>query len=448
MTKVSAFRAVRGTFMALAAIFAAACTATVPALEAARAPVTSNSFAVRNVRVFDGRNATERATVVVTNGRIESVGRRRPPPGLPVIEGAGRTLLPGLIDAHAHVGNEGALRDSARFGVTTALDMLTRLEVVRAHRGRRTRIERTDLADLWSAGSPVTSPRGLATQFGIPFPTISGPAEAAAFVRDRIAEGSDYIKIMYEPSAPIFTTISRETLVALVAAAHAEGKLAVVHISSLEGARDAVAADADGLAHGFSDALIDDALVRQIAARGMFVTATLSPFGAFRGEGPGRALAADPRLSPWINEAQRRGLMAPALGPDFPLAPYVARFQLARATENVRRLHAGGVRILAGSDAPNLGAHGVTLHGELELLTRAGLSPAEALRAATLAPALAFRLADRGRIAAGARADLVLVEGNPLRDITATRAIVAVFKNGFEVPRPVQAATPAAGRAR
>jgi len=75
------------------------------------------------------------------------------------------------------------------------------------------------------------------------------------------------------------------------------------------------------------------------------------------------------------------------------------------------------------------------MHGELELLTRAGLSPAEALTAATLRPAQAFRLADRGRIAAGALADLVMVEGNPVADITATRAITRVFKNGFEVSR-------------
>jgi imidazolonepropionase-like amidohydrolase len=103
-------------------------------------------------------------------------------------------------------------------------------------------------------------------------------------------------------------------------------------------------------------------------------------------------------------------------------------------------MRSAGVRLLAGTDAPNLSAHGASLHGELELLTRAGLTPAEALRAATLTPAQAFRLTDRGRIVAGARADLLLVEGNPLEDIEQTRAIVAVFRNGIEVSRALPAA--------
>jgi imidazolonepropionase-like amidohydrolase len=117
------------------------------------------------------------------------------------------------------------------------------------------------------------------------------------------------------------------------------------------------------------------------------------------------------------------------------MAPYLARFHLATAIDNVRRLHAAGATILAGDDAANLGSHGVTMHGELALLTRAGLTPAQALAAATRAPADRFGLADRGRIAPRARADLILVDGNPLVDIEATRAIVKVFKNGYDVSR-------------
>jgi imidazolonepropionase-like amidohydrolase len=149
----------------------------------------------------------------------------------------------------------------------------------------------------------------------------------------------------------------------------------------------------------------------------------------------GPELAADPRISPYLTANQLATLSAPAPGKGDPMASYLSRFNIKTASENVRRLRAAGVRILAGTDTPNLAAHGVSLHGELLLLTRAGLTPAEALKAATRAPAEAFKLANRGRIIPGAIADLVLVDGNPLADIKATRAIAQIFKNGYDVRR-------------
>lgn len=403
--------------------------------DAFKMPPDGNSFVVRNVRVFDGERVIERVNVVIRAGRITAIGRRRPPTDLPVVDGSGRTLLPGFIDAHAHVLSENGLRNALRFGVTTQLDMFTKLDFMQSHRAQRERLTETDLSDLYSAGQPVTSAGGMGTQFGIPFPTITGPQEASAFVRARLAEGSDYIKILYEPEAGIVTTISSETLAAVVAAAHAQGAMAVVHVTSLKGAREAVAAGADGLAHIFGDELINDALARKIAARGMFVTPTLSLFAAISGVGLGPELAADPLISPFLTASQREALSAPPPGKNSPMATYLSRFNIKIASENIRRLHATGVRILAGTDTPNLAAHGVSLHGEMLLLTRAGLTPIEALKAATRAPAEAFKLANRGRIAPGARADLVLVDGNPLADIKATRAIVRVFKNGYDVRR-------------
>jgi imidazolonepropionase-like amidohydrolase len=398
-----------------------------------------NSFVIRNVRVFDGERVLDRVNVVVKAGLIISVGRGKPPADLPGVEGSGRTLLPGFIDAHAHVQNDNALRHALRFGVTTQLDMFTRVAYMQGHKADRDRLGKTDMSDLYSAGAPVTSPGGMGTQFGIPFPTIAGPTEASAFVRARLAEGSDYIKVLYEPSAGFVTTISKETLTNVIAAAHAQGALAVIHISSLEGARAAVAAGADGLVHIFADAPIDDALLANMSAKRVFVTPTLSIFAAIDGKSVGPSLAADARLSPFLTDAQRKVLtVAPQSsesGEANPMGTYLTRFKIDMASANVRRLRAAGVRILAGDDVPNLASYGVSMHGELKLLTSAGLSPVEALRAATRAPAEAFALKGRGRIIPGARADILLVEGNPTKDIEATRAIVRVFKNGFEVSR-------------
>jgi imidazolonepropionase-like amidohydrolase len=105
-------------------------------------------------------------------------------------------------------------------------------------------------------------------------------------------------------------------------------------------------------------------------------------------------------------------------------------------TQAVAQLQAAGVPILAGTDAPNPGTtYGASLHGELELYVEAGLTPLQALVAATSAPAAAFHMPDRGRIAPGLRADLLLVNGNPDEEIKATRNIVAIYKQGHEVDR-------------
>jgi hypothetical protein len=106
------------------------------------------------------------------------------------------------------------------------------------------------------------------------------------------------------------------------------------------------------------------------------------------------------------------------------------------AEQTVANLKAAHVPILAGTDAPNPGtSHGASVHRELELLVRSGLTPQEALASATSVPAAIFHLDDRGTIAPGKRADLLLVKGDPTRDITATRDIVSVWKLGVEDDR-------------
>jgi imidazolonepropionase-like amidohydrolase len=102
----------------------------------------------------------------------------------------------------------------------------------------------------------------------------------------------------------------------------------------------------------------------------------------------------------------------------------------------VRQLAGKHVPVLAGTDAPSPGqTYGASLHGELALLVGAGLSATQALAAATSAPARAFGLGDRGRIGPGLRADLVLVDGDPTKDLSATRRIVAIWKRGVRVDR-------------
>jgi imidazolonepropionase-like amidohydrolase len=403
------------------------------------------------VRVFDGTQTTDNATVIVHNGLIEKVGKDVAPPGaLPLIDGTGKTIIPGLIDAHVHVYSEGSLSDALRFGVTTELGMYDSLSIASSARQRREALTHTTLADLWSPGTLITSPGGHGTE-RTAIPIIKRPDEADDIVRARIAEGADYIKIVYEPDGPGMTSISDETLRALIQTAHAHGKMAIVHTLSIKAARDAVDAGADGLAHLFFDAPIDDALLAQIAKRHTFIIATLDIFPPFAADvKPWTQLMGEAQFAPYLSQTQMRDLKAgepiehlpehlpPGIKlPDLflHLDPRTPRTTIVRAVRDAD--------VLAGTDAPNPGmAHGVSLHGELALLVLSGLSPTQALAAGTRLPAERFGLKDRGRIAPGLRADLVLVDGDPTSDIKATRAISRVFKNGYQVDRTVPPGSP------
>jgi imidazolonepropionase-like amidohydrolase len=401
------------------------------------AVAASNSFVVQDVRVFDGNSLINRATVVVRHGRIAAIGAGlTPPKDLPVIAGAGRTLLPGLIDAHTHTyGSAG--RDALRLGVTTELDMFSDWRALPAAKAQRDSMAAVAVADLWSAGTLATAPRGHGTQFGVPVPTLSSAADVPAWLDERVAQGSDYIKIVLEDGSAYgrsLPALDDATLKALVSGAQTRKKLAVAHVATQAGAESAINAGIDGLVHVFMDRVTDAAWASRMASSKQFVVPTLSVSAGAGGAREGAALVEDAALAPQLSSLQTASLKAA-----FPAA-WQKPTLFANALQNVAVLHAAGVPILAGTDAGNPGtAHGASMHGELALLVRAGLSPTQALRAATAAPALAFGLTDRGRIARGQRADLLLVEGDPSTNITHTRRIHTVWKNGFTVNRELTA---------
>jgi imidazolonepropionase-like amidohydrolase len=259
------------------------------------------------------------------------------------------------------------------------------------------------------------------------------------FVADRVAEGSDFVKVILEnggpPPRPSLPTLSDGQLRRVIAAAHRHRRRAVVHTEKLALALAAVRAGADGLVHVFWDTEATPGGIAEIRRSGAFVVPTLGVVDWGTGA---EELLADGRVEPWLSETQRYLLQQKP--PDRPGRPDF----LKTGSANAGRLHAAGVPILAGTDAPvRANAHGVSMLIELEHLVRAGLSPAAALAAATSVPARGFGLADRGRIAPGLRADLLLVDGDPAADITALRAVTAIWKNGRLVDR-----TPPPGAAR
>jgi imidazolonepropionase-like amidohydrolase len=402
--------------------------------------------AVRNVRLFDGKRVVPNATVVFADGVIVAAGAAvTVPDGARVIDGSGKTILPGFIDSHTHTyGN--ALERALRFGVTTELDMFTAIPTLKAWKEEQARGNVATRADIVSAGTLVTVAGGHGTQF-FQIPVFAPGDDPQAFIDARIAEGSDFIKLVYEEGRAFsikFNSIAKEDLRKLIGAAHKRGKLAVVHISTSKRAVEAIEAGADGLVHLFGDEKPQPEFAKLAASRKVFVVGTLTVVESTTGVQSGAVLLDDARLKPFISIDETR-----ALKTSFPRREGSTQ-DMGNAFAAVQALKAAGVPLLAGTDAPNPGtSHGVSMHRELELLVKAGLTPLEALTAATSAPAKAFHLNDRGRIAKGLRADLVLVNGDPTTDIKASREIVTVWKGGVALdrkPEPPPAAT-AAGTA-
>ncbi|MEO1319625.1 MAG: amidohydrolase family protein [Pseudomonadota bacterium] len=415
------------TAITIAAIAAAFVGLVVVLPTPAPTPVLDDALIIDNVRYFDGEAMQGPAAITVANGKIVAISD----PGAEArgasrLDAAGKTLLPGLFDAHVHTFAT-AQRDAVTFGVTALIDMFTAPALLAGARDARDSFAPSNNAALFSAGMLATVERGHGTQYGINVETLEGPEDAPAWVSARIEEGSDFIKLVYMPYATYIPSLDLETATAVIEAAHDQGVQAVAHVSSLEGARELLDAGVDGFVHIFADKVADAAFVEAAVEREVFVIPTLAVIAMVNGKSTGPELIDDPDLGPRLTPAATTNLRQ-----DFgSSSPY---FDLDKALETVKLLHDAGAPILAGSDAPNPGtAHGVSVHAEIALLVRAGLTPEEALSAATALPAKFFGADDRGRIAPGARADLVLVSGDPGADITATRRIDIVYRNGVAV---------------
>ncbi len=425
--------------------------------------------AIIHAAIFDGHELLAPQTVVFENGIISQLGGEVPADAH-LVDGTGATLLPGLIDAHVHTSIEG-LRDALQFGITTELEMAGGF----TRKGRELQLtEFTNVADVRSAGLGLTAPGGhpdelLPEDDGIPdfilkqmesmteeekaeYLTLFEAHEeeenktnydvtttdgAIRFIRDQIDNGADYVKIMIEEgtvmNASGLPMLREAVLRAAVEEAHRFGKMAIAHVLTAEAAQTAINVGIDGLAHVFIDRPDwTPALVKTIARRGIFVTPCLVLNSSIIGRNACH-LAHDERVRPKLS-ADWVQTMCSCFN-TFP------KGNLHDSFRNVIDLHQAGVDVLAGTDVsypiPTLGglAHGVSVHHELQLLVEAGLSPIDALRAATSIPARRFSLTDRGTIRLNNRADLLLVKGNPTQTIADTLSIISVWKVGVSYDR-------------
>ncbi|WP_329790161.1 amidohydrolase family protein [Lentzea sp. DG1S-22] len=407
------------------------------------------TIAITNARIFDGREVLDARTVLIEDGLITGVGREAPADA-EIVDARSGTLLPGLIDAHVHTGEE-PLALALRFGVTTELEMQG--SHTRGNRGHIT--DNDTVADVRSAGFAITPPGGHPSElfpegfepvgdrtirypngdFGPPvMPFSTTPEQAVAFIPQLVETGSDYIKFMVDDGSveghPGIPALDQATLDAGVAEAKRHGMLTIAHALTVDATWMALEAGIDGFAHLFLDQPHNDQIIGLIARSGTFVVPCVVLNASLMGI-TGSEFAADPRVSSRLDDAWMKTLCS-----SFDLYHQGA---LSDVMASVAALNQAGVDLIVGTDAsvpvPFLGglAHGASVHHELQYLVKAGLTPVEALRAATSTPARRFGLTDRGRIAEGLRADLLLVEGDPTSIISDTLGIQAVWRRGVRL---------------
>jgi imidazolonepropionase-like amidohydrolase len=393
----------------------------------------SENFIIRNVRFYDGNRQQRNVDISVVDFKVSKISVNLPAQSdVPEINGIGKTLLPGLIDSHTHAFQM-ALKEALNYGVTTELDMFTMPSFANQQQAQRDLQRNTQDADLFSATILATAPGGHGTEYGFDIPVLDSVEQVPGFVEQRIAQGADYIKavfssekskIKYSPS------ISREILKALIDTAHLKQRLLVVHVDDLVSAREAIELGADGIIHSFMDQVADDSFVELMVSKQAFLIPTLSVQASVAQLADGRRLLSSLSEPVFLTRQQRSQLTA-----SFPNFGIPAQgFQ--NALDSVKRLSEANVVVLAGSDAPNPGTtHGLSLHGELELLVKAGLSNEQAIHSATGAVSKVFPVGSRGRLEPGQLATMILVDGNPFDRIEVTRNIVQIWKNGVALTR-------------
>ncbi len=364
----------------------------------------ARDLALAGALVVDGtgRPPRENVTVVLRDGRIASVGEPVRPADAEVIDLADKTLLPGLIDAHAHVsslagvpeelrayGLVAAMRRLLEAGVTTVRDLgaygdsLQRLRDA-AQRGL------CEAPRLVLCGQVISATCAGARAFPGMYREANGVADVRAAVREQVSAGADVIKVMATGALTVAgedvnpSQLTREELVALVEEAHRLGLPVASHAEGAGGIRLSVEAGADTIEHGEQGHLVPEVLTA-MAEDGTILVPTLSVFDH---------VAESDAYPAWMRERGRR------LG------------ESARLTVEAARKE--GVAIAMGADAPPQGANAQ----ELVRLADAGLTPLEALTAATGVAARACRVDGLvGTVEPGKVADLIVVDGNPLADL-------------------------------
>ncbi len=388
-------------------------------LGARQAQGGATAFEGARVIVGDGSPAIDNATIVVSGGRITQVGPAAAvtvPAGAARVSLAGKTVMPTIVDTHVHLSTTRDalltdLRQRAYFGVSAALSMGLDPPgdpfTVRAE-------QPAGLARYFLAGRGITMPEPGRSD--VPY-WVTTAAEARKAVQEQAALKVDLIKIWVDDRDGKYQKMPPEIYTPVIDEAHRHKLRVAAHIFNLSDAKGLLKAGIDAFAHGIRDVDADDEVVGLIKARKNVV---LIP------NMPDRGVAVD---YSWLKGSIPDGELAKvqAGATDRPEAQKAWGIQ----ARNLKKLADAGMTITVGTDGNTAWAP----HVEMADMVAAGMTPAQVIVAATKNGAAFLRMSDSGTIAAGKNADLLVLDANPLDDITNTRKIAAVYLKGVAVNR-------------
>jgi imidazolonepropionase-like amidohydrolase len=408
-------------------------------------PPTEGAVLFEGARLIagDGRAPTENSAFIVENGRFGQVGRKGTvtlPQGARRIDLTGKTVMPALIDLHSHLGyyDVKTMTNSAQnYTRANLVDQLNRYAYHGIAATLSLGLDRGELPFQLRAAPGVGTALFRTAGRGIAWPN-AGPradywrdapygvkteAEARAAVREQAAQKVDFVKIWVDDRDGTVPKLPPVLYRAVIDQAHALKLRVVAHVYYLADGKDLLRAGIDGFAHGIRDLEVDEEFIGLFKARPeVFLIHNL----------PDRAPAAsDLALLSETFPAEQVAALRETAAKGPPVRPRLFDVQ----ARSLAKLNAAGVRIGFGTDAGVGAPIGWSAHAELTDMVEAGLSPAQAIVAATATSAAILKLDQHGMVASGKSADFIVLEANPVENILNTRRIVTVYLRGSEVDR-------------
>jgi imidazolonepropionase-like amidohydrolase len=414
---------------------------------------------LKNFTLIDGTGHAPlaHAAMILENGRIAWVGpeaKLKPPPSAPVTDLQGKYIMPGIINLHVHLGAtvgldqnekfftpenvEKDLKTYASYGVTTVLSMGTDKDSIFKIRDEQ-RAGRPTETRIYTAGQGFVFKGGYGGLDGVN-QGVATVAEVEPAVAAQAAKHVDFIKLWMDDHLGTKKKMPYDIAQAIIESAHRHHLRVIAHIFYLQDAKQLVDYGVDGLAHSVRDKPINPAFIADMKRHGTWQeAATLSREGSMFVYGQTPPFANDPFFTRSVSADVVAKLKSPAYqlkmrsDPDFAMYPGF----LHTAEHNLKTLADAGVPYAFGTDSGPPGRFpGYFAHWEVELMVQAGLTPMQAITAATGSAARFLHADDLGTLEKGKWADLIVLDKDPLDNIKNTRTITAVLIAGKRVAGP------------